>query len=140
MKKIIFVFLALMVVSVAVTSCKKEEQAKPEIRNFELGYDGDKTAIAGEELHMDAEVVAEGTISTIRVYIHPEGDHQLKDGDEWEVDTTYTKFSGLKNTSFHEHIDVPAEADTGHYHFHFSVVDMEGYESEYEDELEVILQ
>lgn len=124
---------------VLVTACKKEEdKALPEINNFELGYDNSKTALAGEELHMDGGVVAEAGINTIAITIHPEEGH-LKDGGEWEVDTVYSRFSGLKNTDFHEHIDVPADADTGHYHFHFVVTDMDGYQTVHEDEFEVIL-
>jgi hypothetical protein len=128
---------------VVMTSCGKTE--KPEIVSFELGYENSKSANAGDELHMDAEVVAEGTIDMIRIVIHPEGGHAKKgvrsvsDEGKWEVDTTYTKFSGLKNTTFHEHLDVPVDAEPGDYHFHFEVVDMEGYQTVFEEELEIKL-
>ena len=127
---------------VVMTSCGKAE--KPEIVSFELGYENSKTAYAGDDLHMDAEVVAEGTIDMIRIVIHPEGGHTKKgvrsvsDEGEWEVDTTYTRFSGLKNTIFHEDIEIPADADPGYYHFYFEVTDMEGYQTVYEDELELL--
>ena len=127
---------------VVMTSCGKTE--KPEIVSFELGYENSKTAYAGANLHMDAEVVAEGTIDVIRVEIHPDGEHSKKEGrsvlgeGEWEVDTTYTRFSGLKNTIFHEDIEIPADADPGYYHFYFEVTDMEGYQTVYEEELELL--
>ena len=133
----------MVVLTGSLVSC--EEVSKPEIGNFELGYQGSGTAVVGEELHMDAEIVAEGTIDRIRVEIHPESEHAMKslaelsDGEGWEFDSTYTKFSGLKNTTFHEHIEIPDHAEAGHYHFHFEVTDMEGYQSVYEDELELLV-
>lgn len=95
---------------------------------------------------MDAEVFAEGKIDVIQVGIHPEMDHKKGsvrlDGvaEGWEFDTTYTKFSGLKNTDFHEHIEIPEGAEPGHYHFHFMVTDMEGYQESYEDEFELVIE
>jgi len=126
---------------VMMTSCGKTEE--PEIGSFELGYENSKIAYVGTDLHMETEIVAEGTIDVIRVEIHPEGEHEKKgvssvsDEGEWEVDKTYTKFSGLKNTTFHEHIDIPMDAEVGDYHFHFEVTDMEGYQTVYEEELEI---
>jgi hypothetical protein len=137
MVKSMLVLTALVI----MTSCGKTE--KPEIVSFELGYENSKTAFVGGDLHMDAEVVAEGTIDKIRIEIHPEDDHGKKgvrsawDEGEWEVDTTYTKFSGLKNTTFHEHIEIPMDAEPGDYHFHFEVTDMEGYQTVYEEEIEI---
>ncbi len=132
-----------MAVVLMIVSC--ENTGRPEILSFELGMEGDKMAAAGDELHMEAEVVAEGTIDRIEVEIHSEGDHDHKKGllsdedeGEWEFDTVYTKFSGLKNTSFHEHIEVPATAEPGEYHFYFKVIDMEGYQTVHEDEFELV--
>jgi len=116
-------------------ACKNDDEiSKPEISGFELGYENSKTAYKGSDLHMEAGIVAEGRINTIAVTIHPEGEH-LKSNEEWEVDTVYSKFNGLKNTIFHEHIDVPATADTGTYHFHFKVTDQDGNQKELEDDL-----
>ncbi|MCA1746624.1 MAG: DUF4625 domain-containing protein, partial [Bacteroidales bacterium] len=124
-----------------LTSCAKTEE--PEIGSFELGYENLKIAYVGADLHMNAEIVAEGTIDKIHIVIHPEGEHGKKgvrsalDEGEWEVDTTYIKFSGLKNTAFHEHIEIPMDAEVGDYHFHFEVTDMEGYQTVNEKELEI---
>ncbi len=131
----------LLAAVVIMTSCGKTE--KPEIGSFELGYENSKIAYVGGDLHINAEVVAEGTIDRIHIVIHPEGEHGKKgvrsamDEGEWEVDTTYTKFSGLKNTTFHEHIEIPMDAEPGDYHFHFEVTDMEGYQTVIEEELEI---
>ena len=61
----------------------------------------------------------------------------LIDG-EWEFDSVYIEFSGLRNTEFHKHIEVPIDAETGDYHFHFSVTDMEGSQTVFEDEVEIL--
>lgn len=126
------------------TSCKKNDSPipKPVVNLIELGYQNSKIAYAGTDLHIEAEIVAEGKIDKVAIEIHPESEHNkstmanLHIG-KWEVDTTYTKFSGLKNTAFHEHIDIPVYAETGHYHLHFIVTDMEGNQTIVEEELEV---
>jgi hypothetical protein len=126
-------------------SCNKDDDTIPQpvIDLTELGYENSKIGYAGSELHIEADIVAEGKIDNVTIEIHPEGEHEeksysivLHDG-EWEVDTTYTEFSGLKNTTFHKHIDIPVLADTGHYHFHFIVTDMEGQQTTVEEELEI---
>lgn len=126
---------------VIIYSCEKDVP-KPVINLTELGYENSKTVYAGSDLHIEAEIVAEGKIDKVTIEIHPEGEHAkgtsatLREGI-WEVDTTYTKFSGLKNTTFHEHIDIPVCAEPGHYHFHFTVTDMEGNQTTVEEELEI---
>jgi len=121
-------------------SCTKdnnETSNPPVVSTFEFGYNDSGEAYLGSDLHIEAEIVAEAKIDRIQVTIHPEGEHYKSVNEGWEVDTTYTKFSGLKNTTFHEHIEVPVVADTGHYHFHFIVIDMEGNTKEVERELHV---
>jgi len=132
--------IAISAVSIA-TSCKKDEEtAKPIIKIMEIGegdtHGNDHTAIIGGELHVEAEIVADGKIDKVHVKIHPEGDHKSTNTlEEWELDTTYTKFSGLKNTIFHEHLEIDTIAEVGTYHFDFTVTDMEGNQSSAEAEL-----
>ncbi len=144
MKRKINLIAIIFIAGLALYSCKKEDEdvPQPTINLTELGYDNNKIGITGSELHIEADIVAEGTIDKVMIEIHPEGEHGksitiILDEDEWEVDTMYTEFSGLKNTTFHKHIDIPATADTGHYHFHFAVIDMEGQQSYVEEELEI---
>jgi hypothetical protein len=136
------VLLAILFSFAAIISGCKKEPAKPEIRNFELGYDNNKIAYIGNELHINADIVADGKIDRIIIEIHPEGhgdksSGELKHDDKWEVEIVFTKFSGLKNTDFHEHIDVPETAEPGEYHIHFKVIDMEGNSTSIEDEFEL---
>ena len=139
----IFLIAIALTAGLFFTSCEKEsEVAKPVITINELGmgdsHGNDHIAIIGSDLHIEAEIIAEGKISTIQVRIHPEGEHEEAGvHEEWELDTIYTKFSGLKNTIFHEHVDIALEAEPGEYHFDFVVTDMEGNQGYAEADLEI---
>ena len=128
--------MALLAV-LGFTACNSDEL--PTIDFEEFGYNNEGAVSPGGEFHMDAEIVATGTIDEVSVEIHPEGEHMkgVADGHEWEVDTVFAEYSGLKNATFHEHIEVPADAPLGDYHFHMIVKDMEGFTASYEAELEV---
>ena len=97
-------------------------------------------------MHVDAEILAPQKIANIQLIIHSENGHadataQLSTMNigTWEVDSIYTKgYAGVKNTDFHEHIDVPASAALGHYHVHIKVTDMVGNQTIKEDEIEVL--
>ena len=142
--KKVFLFAITLGAVVLFTACKDDEIAMPQVTITELGmgdiHGNDHTAIVGSDLHIEAEIVAEGTIDWVQVIVHPEGDHHKSaiDEDEWELDTTYTKFSGLKNTTFHEHVEIDIHAEAGEYHFDMIVTDMEGNQSSAEAELEII--
>ena len=63
---------------------------------------------------MEAEVIAEGVIEKIEVDMHPE------EGPGADIEAVYTKLCrSKKNADFHEHIDIPATATPGEYHFSF---------------------
>jgi hypothetical protein len=132
----------VLITGLFYSSCEKDTP-RPKIDLSELGYEDSKIGYAGSDLHIEANIVAEGKIDEVTIEIHPEGEHDKKSAsdvlhdDEWEFDTTYTKFSGLINPTFHEHIDIPVHADTGHYHFHFIVTDLEGQQTTVEEELEI---
>lgn len=117
--KMALIFISLF--TVILNSCKKEEDeeiAKPVIKDFELGYNDSGIAVLGGDLHIEAAIVAEGKVQKIEVHIHGHG---------WHFDKEYTtKYAGVVNPTFHEHIDIPLDIDTGTYHFHFKVIDMEG--------------
>jgi hypothetical protein len=115
-----------------LTSCNKEnEVAKPVISDLELGISNSHVAYIGADLHIEAEVVAEGKIDKITVEIHQE------EGSSDEIEVEYNEFSGLKNTTFHKHIDIPATAVAGTYHCHITVTDMEGNSTTVEEEISI---
>ena len=147
MKKTILLVAIILGAALSFTACNDDDPtiAKPVITIMELGkghsHGNDRTAEVGGEVHIEVEIVAEGKIDKVQVIIHPEGEHKSAvEEDEWEVDTTYTKFSGLKNTTFHEHIDIATTAEPGDYHFDFIVTDMEGNQSSADAELEIVAE
>ena len=129
-------FAIIAFFGIALTSCNNDDDgpiyAAPVISNFELGIGDSHVAYLGSDIHIEADVVAEGKISTITVEVHNE-----EDPDGWEYEYTYEEFSGLLNTTFHKHVDVPADIAEGDYHFHFIVTDTEGNQTIIEEELEI---
>jgi len=114
-------------------SCDKDDKiAKPVIKNLEIGIGDSHIAYIGSDLHVDADIIAEGKIDIIKIEIHPEFD-----GGE-EIEVIYTEFAGLKNTNFHKHIDIPADMLPGEYHFHLVVRDQEGNETKVERDIELV--
>ena len=116
------------------TSCNKEENiAKPAVTLTEVGHDNEKVAMRGDDLHLEADILAEGLIKRIDVEIHQEG-------GTYEIEKSYTegKYVGVKNVEFHEHIDIPAEAPLGEYHLHFTVTDQKGQTTMVETHVDVI--
>ncbi|MBR5257226.1 MAG: DUF4625 domain-containing protein [Bacteroidales bacterium] len=135
MKKntLILIFAAVVLAFVSV-SCKKDAPvAKPQITLTEVGHENSLKAMCGDDMHLEADILAEGLISRIDVEIHQEG-------GSFEIEKTYTdgKYIGVKNVEFHEHIDIPADAPLGEYHLHFTVADREGQTSQVEAHIQVI--
>lgn len=133
MKHIILTVLAIS--ALAFVSCKKDNNvpAKPVVTFTEVGHENSKQAMRGDDMHLEADIVAEGLIKRIDVEIHQEN-------GGFELEKTYVegKYIGVKNTEFHEHIDIPADAPLGEYHLHFTVTDQAGQTVTAEEHIEVI--
>ncbi len=130
--------LKLVAASIAVlgvlglNSCKEEaETAKPVITLIELGLGNNHIGYIGADLHIEADIIAEGKIDVVSVEIHQE------DGGTYEIEATFDEFSGLKNTTFHKHIDILADAPAGAYHFHLTVTDLEGNSTTVEEDMTI---
>ena len=119
----------LAVSGLILTSCGKTP--RPEINLVELGLEDSRVATAGDELHIEAEIVAEGVIDVITVELHME-----EEGGE-EIEGTFDEYSGLKNTLFHSHLEIPEGTTPGTYHFHMTVTDLEGYQASVEAEVTI---
>ena len=120
-----------------LTSCGDDDDdlpAKPSITLTEVGHDNAKHCHPGHDLHLEADVVAEGLIQRIDVEIHEEN------GGSFKIEKSYTdgKYIGIRNTEFHEHIDIPAEAPLGEFHLHFTVTDKNGQQTTVESELNIV--
>lgn len=125
-KNIFFAAVILTFCAITFSACHKI--AKPTIIMTELGHANSYQAEQGDDLHVEAEVVAEGRIANINIEIHQENDANTI------ADTTFTEFAGLKNCTFHKHISIPEKAPLGTYHFHFTVIDQEGNSATFEEE------
>ena len=86
----------------------------------EVGKDNSMKAVAGGELHLEAEVNAPSGIAAIEVEPH-------NGAAGYEKTFEFAgKYVGKTSAMFHEHIAVPADAPAGEYHLHFTVTDAEG--------------
>lgn len=129
MKTFYKLFIAFFTILI-INSCGKAP-ARPEINNFELGLNNSNIGYIGTDIHAEGEIISEGKIDKIKIQIHPEN----APGSTWEVDTTYTDFKGLKNTEFHEHLEIPVNAKEGIYKFHLTITDLEGQTTDLERNL-----
>ena len=129
------ILTALITASLLIfTACEKDDDAssKPTIGEMELGIGNSHVAYIGANLHVETEIVAEGLISMILVEIHAE------DGSDNEIEVEYDYSDKiLKNTTFHEHVNIPSEFLAGEYHFHLTVTDKEGNSTSVEDDIEL---
>lgn len=124
--------IVLFTLVLSFSACKKTPSA-PKITLTEVGHENSMKAEQGDDLHLEADILAEGLIKSIFVEIH-------KESGSYEIEKSYTsgKYIGVKNTEFHEHIDIPAEAPLGEYHLHFTVTDNEGQTTLAEAHIEVV--
>lgn len=129
--------VASLLLAATFTACKKDEQqeiGKPTIAQLEVGTGNNKLAHPGNDLHIEAQITAPGTIKEVVLEIHPET------GTGWKVTNTYTEgLAGNKNAEFHIHLDVPTEAVLGDYHGHLKVTDQNGQVTETDFELQIII-
>lgn len=143
--------ISLLVFSVVILFSACEKTEPPVISDVEIGTGNSKSAYIGGDFHIEATIVADAKIASIRLVIHPEeeGEQQTSgslvdtDGaehhEEWEVDSTYTgAYANVRNTTFHEHLPVPTYAAAGEYHLHLYVTDVEGNQSVVEEEINIL--
>ncbi|MBW2961611.1 DUF4625 domain-containing protein [Mesonia aestuariivivens] len=84
------------------------------------GLDIPATIAAGTEMHAEATITADHGVHLVHVHIHSEA------GNGWSFEEDYTNYDGQTTANFHEHIDIPASAAAGEYHFELEVKDEEG--------------
>lgn len=135
-KQFFFAASALFAFAMLLSSCSDDDKPtdKPSVTLTEVGHDNSKTAAAGTDMHLEADILAPGTIKEIEVEIHQEN------GGNFEIEKKFaegSKYAGLKNANFHEHIDIPANAPAGEYHVHLEVTDNLGQSAEAKSELTV---
>ena len=129
---IIIRFFAIVTLVAGLAACQKNPAAL-KITLTEVGHENSGKAEQGDDMHLEADILAEGLVKSIYVEIHQES-------GSYEIEKSYTtgKYIGVKNTEFHEHIDIPADAPLGKYHLHLTVTDNGGQTATAEAHVEVI--
>lgn len=127
-----------LLTSVILTSCSDDDNvaapARLEVNLTEVGHGGTLPhAHAGEDLHLEAEILAAAKIANVTVEIHSETDASAP-----EITANYSDYNGLINATFHKHIDIPATQPAGVYHLHLTVTDFDGNTKTAESELEIL--
>ena len=115
----------------------------PVISNFEYGegsaHSTEQIAYMGSDIHLEAEIIAESSVSSITLSIHA---HDLTPGEDevvWDFEKVYSNEKYLvKNPVFHEHVDVPNNIPTGEYHIMLTVTDELGNKTEVEGHLQIL--
>ncbi len=129
--------LAYIAIAIVLSSCSRENEdpvlAHPVISGLEIGIGNTHTSYIGSDIHIEAEIEAQGKINMVEVEVFKEN------GTGWNIKETFPEFSGQLNTNFHKHIDVPAIADPGTYIFRMKVTDMKGKSTIVNETLELII-
>lgn len=123
-RKLFFGAMLLLSTNVLFFSSCDDDNDKPLLPTVKItevgsGHSNDGIGYAGSDVHINAEIIAEGLIASITAEIHQE------DGS-FELHEVYTDAKGFKNTTFHKHLDIPEEAPEGEYHLHLVVKDQQG--------------
>ncbi len=140
----ILAFLAFA--GITLYSCSDDDDPvtnAPVISEFEYGegsdHSTDQVAYKGSDLHMEASIYAENTVSSISIDIHA---HDLTPAEgevEWDFEKTYTDTNyQVINATFHEHIDIPDNIPSGKYHITLTVVDELDNSTEIEDYIQIL--
>lgn len=122
--------------SLFTTSCDNNDEpnvSKPVATLAEVGEENSKTATAGKDMHLEGNIEAEGLIARIDVAV------TSADGLTTVVAKSWTdgKYIGVRNTTFHEHIDISSETAAGEYVLTFTVTDKAGQSSVFKSSLKI---
>lgn len=111
----------------AVSSCKDdnnnhENNHDISIKLEEVGLENSKEAVAGSDLHVEAEVIALAKIKAVKVEIADAGNKVQVAADY----SDHPQYVNVINATFHEHIDLPGTLPAGNYTLRMTVTDMKG--------------
>lgn len=131
--------LLLSVFTAMLSSCSNDDDkptvAKPVATLAEVGEENSKEATAGKDLHLEGELTAEGLIARIDVSVKSKADGTTVLAKSW----TDGKYIGVRNTVFHEHVDVPAATPAGDYTLTLTVTDKVGQQTVFTSDLKIVV-
>ncbi|MBU2996323.1 DUF4625 domain-containing protein [Cellulophaga baltica] len=148
MKSTFNFFAIIASASLFLQSCSSDDDDSdsliaPVISSFEYGegstHSTEQVAYKGSDIHLEAEITAEATVSSITLSIHSHDLTPADDEVEWEFEQVFTDADYLViNPTFHEHIDVPTDIPSGEYHIELLVTDELGNSTEFEGYLQIL--
>jgi len=133
-----YAFVLALTATSIFTSCSSDDDSSSNLHTItvdltEVGSGNNMQATAGEDLHLEAAILATGRIASVVVEIHSETNSNAP-----EIIQNFASYNGLLNATFHEHLDIPAAQPAGNYHLHLTVTDQEGNIKTAETDLEII--
>ncbi|WP_335967086.1 DUF4625 domain-containing protein [Galbibacter sp. PAP.153] len=134
--------LTAFLATLLLVSCSQDddqtivEPPKPIIDNIEIGSGNDGVGVIGRDFHFEMDAVAGDLLETVQVKIRPQSGETYS--HDWDFETTWDDYQGLKNTNVHKHFDIPEDAAEGVYDFIITVNDQNGAKVEEIREVELI--
>ncbi len=133
-----FIAIIALVSTYVFTSCSSDDNGSATAHTIsidltEVGSGNNGQVTAGEDLHLEAEILATGRIASVAVEIHSESNSSAP-----EINQAFTEYNGLLNATFHKHIDIPATQPAGTYHLHLTVTDQDGNVKTEETTIEIL--
>lgn len=120
----------LGVLTMVLTSCSNDDKPMNngiEIKSVEMGHHNSKKGTIGSDLHLECNIVSMAKIKEIHVTL-------IKD-EKNKVEKVYNdaKYSGVLNTNFHEHLNLPENLEEGEYVCAIIVTNVDGGISSVQD-------
>lgn len=124
----------LLASSLIFTSCSEDDAADTLTINItEIGSNNSGVAIAGSDLHIEADIIATARIASVEIELHHETDASAP-----EINVVFTEYAGQINAELHKHIDIPANQPAGDYHLHVKVIDANGNTRTVEADVQIL--
>ena len=132
MKRNYYLAALVVLLAISVQSCKKDDVDAEAPKIVEFSVDN-TTVAAGNEIHADLNFTDNEALKSYKIDIHDnfDGHSHGKVGQRW----SYQEIVEISGKDFvdHKHVDVPADAFSGPYHFTLYVLDAEGNQSEFSE-------
>lgn len=130
--------LSLLISLFVLASCSSDDDnttpaATLQVQLTEVGHGATPNTHAGEELHLEAEILASAKIANVKLEIQHESNSAAP-----LIEILYNDYNGLINATFHKHVLIPANQPVGTYHLHLTVTDMDGNVKTAQSDLEIL--
>ena len=125
-KKLLLGAMALLsMFTMSLTSCSDDNESPTNgnivFEDVEIGHDNSKLGKIGHDIHLECKIKSSSKIKAITVSL-------INDANNKVVEKAYnsSKYVGVLNTTFHEHLDLPSTLAEGDYTCTITVTNAEG--------------